>query len=61
MKLSKRGIPLRTLQEICEMNDISCGGDMPSNAPSFDAVFDMNYSEKGRCEFETTDISEKDI
>ena len=34
---------------------------MPSNAPSFDVVFDMNYSEKGRCEFETTDISEKDI
>lgn len=61
VKLNKRETPLHTLQEILEMNNISYGSDSSSNVPSFDDAFNTGYSEKGRCEFETTDISEKDI
>ena len=52
---------MHTLQEILEMNNISYGSDSPSNVPSFDDAFNIGYSEKGRCKFETANVSEKDI
>lgn len=61
MKLNKRETPLRTLQEILEMNNISYDSDTSSNVPSFDNAFNTDYSEKGRCKFETANVSEKDI
>lgn len=61
MKLNKREVPLHTLQEMLEMNNISYDSDSPSNVPSFDVAFNTGYSEKGRCKFETANVSEKNI
>lgn len=52
---------MHTLQEILEMNNISYDSDSSSNVPSFDDAFNTGYSEKGRCKFETANVSEKDI
>lgn len=43
------------------MNNISYDSDTSSNVPSFDNAFNTDYSEKGRCKFETANVSEKDI
>lgn len=61
VELNKREAPLHILQEILEINNISYGSDPPSNVPSFDDAFNTGYSEKGRCKFETANVSEKDI